>query len=220
MYCLFVGQTIKPRYSLGEEIANSITHGVGAILAIAGLAILTAFSALKGDVWHLVACSIYGATLIFQYTASTLYHSITNVKAKSVLQVIDHIAILFLIAGTYTPVTLVNLRGPWGWSLFGVLWGLVVAGVIIEVTPLRKIKSLSIGLYMLMGWVAVIAIKPIFASIETGGLVFLFLGGLFYSIGVIFYGWKRLPFNHAIWHLFVFVGSVLHFFMILFYVIP
>ncbi|KHF25861.1 PAQR family membrane homeostasis protein TrhA [Solemya velum gill symbiont] len=207
-------------YSIAEEVAHSITHGLGVLLSISGLAVLVAFSSLNGDAWHIASTSIYGATLILLYTASTLYHSITHEKAKEILQRLDHAAIFLLIAGTYTPFTLVNLRGEWGWTLFGLVWAVAIAGVVLEVLVKKRMKRLSITLYLGLGWIVIVAIKPMIASIETGGLILLLAGGLCYSFGVIFYLWKSLTYHHAIWHLFVLAGSVLHFFSVLFYVIP
>ena len=207
-------------YSCAEEIANSITHGLGSLLAIGGLAVLVGFASVHGNAWHVTTCSIFGATLIFSYLSSTLYHSIPQPEAKRVLKVIDHAAIYLLIAGTYTPFTLVSLRGPWGWSLFGTIWGLALLGVILKTTMLGKISGISTAIYLAMGWIVLIAIKPMLTAVEPGGLLLLLLGGLAYSGGVIFYLWKRLPYNHAIWHLFVLAGSFCHFFAILFYVIP
>ncbi len=208
------------RYKRGEEIANSITHGIGIVLAIGGLGVLTAFASLYGDAWHIVSCSIFGAALILLYAASTLYHAIQQPAAKSILRILDHSAILVLIAGTYTPITLVNLRGPWGWTLFGVIWGLALLGIIIEATSLRRFRAALIVLYLIMGWAVVAAIRPMLASIGGGGMKLLLAGGLAYTGGIVFYVWRRLPYNHAIWHLFVLAGSILHFFAILFYVIP
>ena len=208
------------RYSPADEIANSITHGVGLLLAIAGLATLVAFAALRGTAWHIVGCSIFGATLVFSYLTSTLYHSWPTVRAKSILRVFDHCAIFLLIAGTYTPFMLVNLRGPWGWSLFGVVWGIATLGIVFKVTMLRKWTVVSVALYVAMGWVVVIATKPMLSAVEPGGLLLLLLGGLAYTGGVVFYAWRRIPYHHAVWHLFVLAGSVLHFFAVLFYVIP
>ncbi len=213
-------KTIAPQYSIGEEIANSVTHGVGLILAIAGLAILTAFASRLGNAWHVVSCTLFATTLILQYTFSTLYHSIQLPRAKSVMRVLDHSAIFLLIAGTYTPFMLVNLRGTWGWTLFGIVWTLALLGVLFQVSLLRRWKGISLALYIGMGWVIVIAIKPMLASVDTGGLILLLLGGLAYTSGVVFYLWERLRYNHAIWHGFVLAGSILHFFAILFYVIP
>ncbi|MET0028379.1 MAG: hemolysin III family protein [Candidatus Thiodiazotropha sp.] len=208
------------RYSLGEEIAHAITHGVGILLSVAGFALLVTFASLYGNVWHVVSSSIYGATLILMYTASTLYHSIPMPRAKRVLQRLDHAAIFLLIAGTYTPYTLVNMRGEWGWLLFGLVWGIALFGVLFEFLRRDRFKWLSLTLYLGLGWLVVIAIKPLIDSVETGGLWLLLAGGLCYSLGVIFYVWKRLAYHHAVWHLFVMAGSMLHFFSVLFYVVP
>ena len=212
--------TTMPRYTLGEEIANSITHGIGILLSIGGLGVLTAFASVYGTVWHIVSCSIFGFSLIFQYATSTLYHSIQMPRVKPVLRILDHIAIFILIAGTYTPFALVNIRGPWGWSIFGVIWGLALLGIVLEVTSLRRFRAASITLYLLMGWVVLTAIHPMLANVKTGGLILLLIGGLAYTGGVGFYLWRSLPYHHAIWHLFVLTGSILHFFAVLFYVIP
>ncbi len=211
---------LTSRYSRSEEIANSITHGIGIVFAVCAMAVLAVFASLYGDTWHIVSCSIFGATLILLYVASTLYHAVQRPEAKSVLRILDHSAILVLIAGTYTPFTLVNLRGPWGWSLFGVIWGLAVFGIVIETTRLRRYRAGLIALYVIMGWAVVAAVKPMLENVDRGGLWLLLAGGLAYTGGIVFYLWRRLPYNHAIWHLFVLAGSVLHFFAILFYVIP
>jgi len=210
----------QSEYSVAEEIANSITHGIGALLSIGGLVVLIVYASSYGNAWHITACSIFGATLILNYTASTLYHSIPAPGAKRVLKVIDHAAIYLLIAGTYTPFTLVTLRGPWGWALFGIVWGIAALGIIFKTTMNGRIAGVSTALYLAMGWVVVVAVKPLLGAIQSGGLELLVLGGLAYSAGVIFYAWQKLPFNHAIWHLFVLVGSLCHFFAILYYVIP
>lgn len=216
-----MSETTPPsRYKKGEEIANSITHGIGILLAIGGLGVLTAFASLYGTAWHIVGCSIFGAALILLYAASTLYHAIQHPPAKSILRILDHSAILVLIAGTYTPITLVNLRGPWGWTLFGIVWGLAVVGIVIEATPLRRFRAALIVLYLIMGWAVIAAVKPMLESVGSGGMKLLLAGGLAYTGGIVFYVWRRLPYNHAIWHLFVLAGSILHFFAILFYVIP
>ena len=209
-----------PPYSLREDFANSIIHGAGFILSIIGMCVLIALASIYGNAWHVVSCSIYGSTLVFLYTASTLYHSIQSAKAKRVLRTLDHSTIFLLIAGTYTPFTLVNLRGPWGWSLFGVIWALAVIGILFQTTMLRKGAFISVAFYVAMGWVVVIAIKPMLSSVDTGGLVLLLLGGVAYTTGVVFYVRRQMPYNHAIWHVFVLAGSALHFFAILFYVIP
>ena len=209
-----------PDYTHGEEIANSVIHGVGVVLAIAGLAVLTAFASLYGDAWHIVSCSIFGASLILLYTTSTLYHSIPLPRAKAVLRTLDHAAIFILIAGTYTPFLLVSLRGPWGWTLFALIWGMALVGVALRIGPGRHSQWLSLGLYLGMGWAIVVAVKPLLNSVAPGGLMLLLAGGLAYTVGVVFYVWHRLPYHHAIWHGFVLTGSALHYFAILFYVIP
>lgn len=209
-----------PRYSIGEEIANSVTHGIGLLLAIAGLAVLSGFSSRYGNAWHMVSCAVFATTLILQYTFSTLYHSIQLPRAKSVMRILDHSAIFLLIAGTYTPFMLVNLRGAWGWTLFSVVWSLALLGILFQASLLRRWQGISLAIYIGMGWVVVVAIKPMLAAVAPGGLVLLLLGGLAYTIGVAFYLWKRLPYHHAIWHGFVLTGSILHFFAVLFYVIP
>jgi hemolysin III len=211
---------VTGRYSVAEEIAHAITHGVGLLFSVAGLVVLVVFASLRGDVWHIVSCSIYGTTLVLLYTASTLYHAIPSPRAKDVFRILDHAAIYLLIAGTYTPFTLVNLRGPWGWTLFGVVWGLALFGVVLEGVAQQRVRILSVVLYLGLGWLVAIAVKPLLDSVAIGGLVLLLLGGLAYSVGVVVYGWRRLPYHHAIWHVFVMAGSVCHFFAVLFYVIP
>mgnify|MGYP006293101353 FL=1 len=210
----------KAKYSTSEEIANSITHGIGIVLAVAGLGVLTAFAGRLGSARHVVGCSIYAATMILLFTASTLYHAIPLPRAKSVLRVLDHSAIYLLIAGTYTPFTLVNLRGPWGWTLFGVVWGMALIGILLEVLPGGRRTGISLALYMIMGWCVIAAGRPLLATVAPGGLLLLILGGVTYTAGIGFYAWHRLPYHHALWHVFVLVGSVLHFLAILFYVIP
>ena len=209
-----------PNYTFGEELANSITHGLGIALSVAGLVILVVLSAIHGNAWHVVSCAIYGATMILLYTASTLYHSFQNPNVKRIMRVLDHSSIYLLIAGTYTPFTLVTLHGPWGWSLFVVVWGLALAGIAFKVYFTGRFPKISTIIYVGMGWIAVIAIKPLMDILPAGGLIFLFGGGLSYTFGVIFYVWHKLPYHHAVWHLFVLGGTVLHFFGILFYVVP
>ncbi|MCK5647629.1 MAG: hemolysin III family protein [Gammaproteobacteria bacterium] len=213
-------QTDLKSYSNREEIVHTIIHGIGLILSIAGLTVLVAFSSLNGDVWHIVSTSVFGSTLIILYTASTLYHGIPIPKAKAVFKKIDHSAIYLLIAGTYTPFLLVNLRGVWGWSLFALVWIIAVAGILLEIFRNNRFKKLSIALYLGLGWLVVAAIKPMFDSVASGGLILLLIGGLFYSLGVIFYVRKKMLYHHAIWHTFVLAGSICHYFAILFYVIP
>ncbi|OQA33242.1 MAG: hemolysin-III related [Betaproteobacteria bacterium ADurb.Bin341] len=212
--------TNLPRYTLGEEIANSITHGLGIVAAITGLTVLAAFATLYGSSAHIVGCAIFGATLIILYTTSTLYHSIVAQRLKPLFRALDHSAIFLLIAGTYTPFMLVNLRGPWGWSLLAVIWTLGVVGIVLRLCLRGRLHGLIVGLYIAMGWVVLIATKPLFANVDTGGLYLLVGGGIAYTVGVLFYKWKRLPYHHAIWHGFVLLGSALHFFAVLFFVIP
>jgi hemolysin III len=208
------------RYSIKEEIANSITHGIGIILAIGALCILVAFAGIYGNSWHVISVSVYGFALIFLYTASTLYHSIQAPRTKNILQIVDHSAIYILIAGTYTPFMLVNLRGPWGWSLFAVIWCLAFMGIAIQLGHMERWRRVSLVLYVGMGWMVLVAIKPLISSVATSGLILLLLGGLAYTVGILFYRWKSLKFSHAVWHIFVLAGSILHFFAVLFYVIP
>jgi hemolysin III len=212
--------TTTNQYSPAEEIANSTTHAVGIVLAVAGLGVLTGFAGKHGDAWHIASTSIFGATMILTYTASTLYHSVRAPRGKALLRIFDHCAIFLLIAGTYTPFTLVTLRGPWGWSLFGTVWGLALFGIIYELTPLRRYRMLSHALYVGMGWAIIVAIKPMLSSIAPGGLVLMVAGGLAYTLGVGFYALRKMRYHHAVWHLFVLAGTTLHFFAVLLYVIP
>lgn len=214
-----MSNTSLPVYSKKEEIANAITHGAGIALSIAALVLLVVFSAIYGDAWKVTASAVYGASMIILYTASTLYHSFSKTKAAGKLNMFDHISIYYLIAGTYTPFVLVNMRGGWGWSIFGVIWACAITGTILKLIYGNRFRKISTILYLCMGWMIVIAFYPFIKNVETGGLILTLLGGLSYSIGVIFYKWKKLPFNHAVWHLFVLAGSILHFFAILFYVV-
>ncbi|MGF7185268.1 hemolysin III [Desulfitispora alkaliphila] len=205
------------RYTLKEEIFNSVTHGIGALLSIAALVILVAFASISGDVWRIVSFSIYGFTLFFLYTASTLYHSVFHEKTKQVLRVLDHASIYLLIAGSYTPIALVAMQGTWGWVIFCVIWTLALTGVILKIVSFDKAKHISTFLYLIMGWLIVIAIKPLLSTAPPGLLGWLLAGGLIYTSGVIFYVNKKIPFNHAIWHLFVLGGSTVHYLGILFH---
>ncbi|MBM4135593.1 MAG: hemolysin III family protein [Nitrospira sp.] len=207
-------------FKLKEEIAHSVTHGIGIVLAIAGLGILIAHTTTFGSARHIVSCSIFGTALIVLYSASTLYHGIQHPKAKKVLRIIDHSSIYLLIAGTYTPFTLVNLRGAWGWSLFGVIWGLAILGIVLQFSPLRQFSSIRLILYIIMGWAVLVAIKPLSASVPVSALILIVAGGVTYTVGVIFFLWRRLPYHHAIWHIFVLSGSVLHYLAVLFSMNP
>lgn len=210
-------ENFRPEYSLGEEIANSISHGIGAALSIAAIVILLFYSGNYRDAWRVVSFSVYGSTLFILYLASTLYHAFTHPAVKRFFRMIDHSSIFLLIAGTYTPVCLVAMRGAWGWTLFGLIWGIAVFGIIYETVFLGKHKYLSLAIYTGMGWLAIIAIKPMIDLLPAGLLAWIFIGGLFYTLGIVFYAWDRLPYNHATWHIFVLCGSIAHFFGILIY---
>lgn len=212
--------TPAPRYTFGDELASSIVHGIGIVLSIAGLAALVALSARHGEVRDVVASAVFGTTLVLLYTASTLYHAVPVPRAKPVLRTLDHIAIYLLIAGTYTPFTLIALPGRWGWSLFAAVWTLAALGSVLEFGALKRFRKLSVLLYIGMGWIGMIAFKPLMAHLQTGGMVLLIAGGLAYTLGVPFYLWRRLPYHHSVWHCFVLAGSVLHYLAVLFYVIP
>lgn len=202
----------------GERL-NSVSHLLGALAAVAGVAALVTAAAFVADTLTLVSVSIYGATLVLLYTASTLYHSFQG-TAKRIFKRIDHFAIYFLIAGTYTPFTLVTLQGPWGWSIFGVVWGLVLVGLVVELLPFDHKRRVPVAIYLLMGWVVVVALAPLVRSLPPAGLAWLVAGGLVYSLGVIFYLLDgRVPHGHGIWHLFVLAGSVCHYVTIFGYVV-
>ena len=203
-----------------HELANSLTHGAGLALSVAGCAVLVTLAALRGTAWHIVACSVYGGTLVCLYAASTMYHSVRSRRWKRFWRIVDHSSIYLLIAGTYTPFMLVNLRGAWGWSLFGVVWGLAVAGILFKVWFVDRVPVASTIVYLLMGWLAVIAVKPLVAMVPTGGLEWILAGGVLYTAGVGFFAWEKLPYHHAIWHVFVIGGSVCHYVAILQYVVP
>lgn len=215
------GMTVAPsNYSPAEELANAITHGIGIVLSLIGLVLLVTMAGVHGDAWHVVSAAIFGATLVLLYTASTLYHSFRHPETKRLLRKFDHAGIFLLIAGTYTPFLLVSLRGPWGWSLFGVVWGLGLSGVIMKFWLAGRFKVLSTMIYLGMGWIVVIALRPMIAAVPAGGLWLLLAGGLCYTGGTVFYLWKRLPYHHAVWHLFVLAGSICHWISIYGYVVP
>ena len=208
-------------YSVGEEIANAVTHGVAALLSIAGLAVLVAFAVVySGSAKVVAAVSVFGASMIFLYTASTLYHAIPNPRAKKVLQVLDHSMIYVLIAGSYTRFCLITLKGATGIALCVVVWLLAIIGISLQGVLLKKSDWINCLLYLTMGWLVVFVIEPVTENLQTTGLWLLVAGGLAYSLGVIFYIWEKLPYGHAIWHAFVFAGTALQFFSVLLYVIP
>jgi hemolysin III len=200
-----------PRPHQHEELANTLTHGAGAVISlVAGLA-LTGLAALSGDVWRIIGAAVFMLTLVLLYTASTLYHGASHGQIKDRLEIFDHCAIYLLIAGTYTPFTLVSLRGAWGWSLFGVIWGLAIAGVVFKLIFATRFKLISTLFYIGMGWLVVVAIVPMSQALPLSTLAWLLAGGLAYTAGTLFYHNERIPFSHAIWHLFVLAGSVCHF---------
>jgi hemolysin III len=197
-----------------------MTHGLGLLLSIGGLATLVVMASMRGNAWHVVGCAVFGVTLVLLYASSTLYHGVRHARAKRVLRKIDHAAVFLLIAGTYTPFTLVSLRGGFGWALLAVVWGLAILGIVLEVAVRRNSRGPSVWFYLAMGWLIVIAAGPLIRSLDPEGLLLLAMGGLAYTLGVIFYAWHRLPFNHAIWHVFVMAGSACHFSCLLTSVIP
>lgn len=191
-------------------MANTLTHGVGVLAAIVGGALLITLSSLQGDPWKIVGAAIFTATLILLYTASTLYHAVRSPSLKVRMKVLDHASIYLLIAGTYTPFTLVGLRGGWGWSLFGVIWGLAVAGVIFKLFAAGRFRLVSTGIYVGMGWLVLIAIGPMIRQLDPAIIVWLVAGGVAYTSGTVFYHNRRVPYSHAVWHGFVMTGSLCH----------
>jgi hemolysin III len=214
------GQAVLPRYGFGDELASSVIHGIGIVLSIVGLAVLVAHTASYGTASDVLASAVYGLSLILLYTASTLYHSIRAESVRRMLRTLDHIAIFLLIAGTYTPFTLIALRGAWGWSLFGAVWSLALLGIALEMGLLKRYRRFAVLLYVAMGWVGIVAFRPLLAHLQTGGMVLLLAGGAAYTLGVPFYLWRKLPYHHSVWHFFVLAGSVLQFLAVFFYVVP
>lgn len=212
-----------PKYTLKEEVLNSVTHGAGVLFSIVALVLGVVFSVLYGDVWCVVSVAIYGATLILSYLMSTIYHALRVNMAKWVFRIFDHCCIFLLIAGTYTPFTLVTLRkeGAWGWVLFGVIWGAAAVGIVLNSIDLHKFRVVSMVCYIAMGWAIIFAVKPMLNAFSSKtGLLLLLLGGVFYTVGAVIYGLgKRVKYMHSVWHIFVLAGSILHFFCILFYVV-
>ncbi len=209
----------SPPVVIREEVANSVTHGIGLLASLIGAVVLVSLAARQGEAWHVVSAAVYGVTLVALYSASTLYHAFKGTGVRDVLRVLDHCAIYLLIAGTYTPVTLVSLRGGWGWSLFGAVWFLAVAGIIFKVFATGRFAALSTVAYVLMGWLCIVALKPMFILLSPGALLLFAAGGVFYTAGTIFYHSKRVPYSHAVWHLFVVAGSVCHYLAIALYVL-
>ncbi len=213
-------KTVTQTYPFWEEFVNVLSHGVGLLLSIAALTLMVVFASLDGNAWHIVGAAIFGASLVVLYLASTLFHGVRKPDVRKWLNVFDHAAIYILIAGTYTPFLLVTLNGAWGWSLFGVIWGLAIAGVVFKIFFTGRFNAVSTIVYVLMGWLIVIAIVPLFENLPTAGLIWLVAGGISYSVGAVFFMFDRLPFNHAIFHFLVLGGSVCHFFAVFLYVIP
>lgn len=205
---------------LSTELANTFTHAIGLALSVAGLVVLVVLASQRGNATHIAACSVYAATLVLLYLASTLYHASRRPRVREVMRVVDHAAIYLLIAGTYTPFALITLQGPWGWSVFGVIWGLALLGVGYKIFFCGRHPSFSLALYLLMGWLVLVIIKPLLAHLPLGGFAWLLAGGLAYTVGAGFYLWKSLRHHHAIWHLFVMAGSTCHFFAVMLYVLP
>ncbi len=206
-------------YSLGEEIAHAVTHGVGALLAVVGLTLLVVYAAWWGDGWRLGAAIVFGVSMVLLYTFSTLYHSFPWPKVKHVFKVLDHAAIYLLIAGTYTPFTLVTLRGSGGWWLFGTVWALALAGVSLEAFWVYRPKWVSTLVYLAMGWLVIVAVRPLASTLSPAGLRLLVAGGLAYTLGAAFYVLKRVPYTHFVWHLFVLGGSMCHFLAVMLFVV-
>ncbi|QGH35849.1 hemolysin III family protein [Gracilibacillus salitolerans] len=207
-------------FSVREEIANSITHGIGMALSIAGLVILIVYSSLYGTVSHIVSFTLFGVTMVLLYTSSTLLHSLPKGKAKNVFEILDHSSIYFFIAGSYTPFLLVVIRGWEGWTLFGIIWGLAIGGTIFKAFFVKKFLFFSTILYVLMGWLIIFAWKPLVDNMHPNGMLLLVIGGVLYTVGAVFYVWRGFNYHHALWHLFVLAGSITHFFAVLLYVLP
>jgi hemolysin III len=211
-------ETTYRKLSTTEELINSISHGLGALLSIAALVGLIIIAGRNNDLGQLISFSIYGGALVILYLSSTLYHSFTSPKLKNLFARFDHVSIFLLIAGTYTPILVISVKGVWGWTLLAIVWIVALIGAVIRSIYLHRFRKLMVAIYLLMGWMFVLAGKQIYHSLPTESLLFLFLGGIAYSVGVAFYWWRKLPYSHGIWHLFVLAGSVLHFIAIYFIV--
>jgi len=209
-----------PHFPVGEDIANSIIHGVGALLSLAGTTILIVFAGLRGTALHIVSFSIYGLSLILLHISSTLYHALRHPGARKVFWVFDHCSIFLLIAGTYTPFLLLSMWGTWGLVMLIVIWALAITGIVLKSVFIGKLPKVSLAVYLLMGWMIIFAARQVWLHIPHGALLHIGIGGGLYTLGTVFFVWKRIPFNHAIWHLFVLAGSVVHYFGILLYLVP
>ncbi|WP_077211263.1 PAQR family membrane homeostasis protein TrhA [Bacillus dakarensis] len=207
-------------FTKGEEIANAITHGIGALLSIAALVILIVFSSIYGNTWHVVSFTLFGSTMLLMYLSSTMLHSLPAGKAKDLFEIFDHSSIYFFIAGSYTPFLFIAVEGWLGWTIFGIVWGLAIIGTVFKSFFVKKFLLYSTLLYIVMGWLIVFAWQPLVDFLSPNGLLLLAIGGVLYTVGAIFYVWRGFKFHHAVWHLFVIAGSTLHFFCILFYLLP
>jgi hemolysin III len=203
-----------------QERLNALTHGVGAVLALAGLVVLTVAASVHGSAWHVVSFAVFGGALLLLYLISTLYHSFGEGTTKNVFQRLDHAAIYVLIAASYTPFTLVVLHGAVGWTVFGIVWSLAVIGIVCEQLCVRRMEILVTTCFVLMGWLAVLVVKPLVATLPAAGIAWLVVGGVLYTVGAVIYLAERLPYNHAVWHVFVLGGSASHFIVVLLYVLP
>lgn len=209
---------VERTQSLGEEIANSVSHGVGLVAALAGTPILVVHAAQNGDAARIVGTSVFAASMVLVYLASTIYHALPRQKAKRVFQLLDHGAVYILIAGTYTPFTLGVLRGAWGWTLLGLVWGLTLAGIVLKTVAGVRYPVFSTALYLAMGWLALIAVQPLWLRVPAWGLFWLVTGGVAYTLGVVFFTLdERFPYSHFLWHLFVLAGTACHFIAVLWY---
>jgi hemolysin III len=208
------------RQSYAEEIANATTHGIGLVLSVVGWIALMVVSGMAGDGWDLAASAVFGGSLVFLYSTSTLYHSVRQPRAKWILRVLDHVAIFLLIAGTYTPFTVVLMRHGWGWTLLALIWGLALAGLLFKLFSTHRFHPAATSLYLIMGWLGILFADPMSAALPAGALLLIVAGGLAYTVGVVFYGWHSLRYSHAIWHVFVLVGSICHFAAVALYVLP
>jgi len=211
-----MGMENNHKYSLGEEIASSIVHGIAALLSIAGMIVLIVLAAIYSTPWHIVGYSIFGSSLIILYFGSTFYHSLAFTPARKVFRIIDHSSIFLLIAGTYTPFILISLRSPLGWFIFAIIWAIAATGITLKCIFISKFHKFYVALYIIMGWLCVIAMKQLLENLSRPSIIFLAAGGIAYTTGVSFYAIKKIPYSHFIWHLFVFTGSLCHYFALVY----
>jgi hemolysin III len=209
-----------PHFTPGEELAHALTHGLGLVASLVGLVLLVIFASMRGDAYQIVSFAVFGLTLLLLYSASTFYHSAKAPKLKRLLHKLDHAAIFLLIAGTYTPFMLVSLRGPWGWTMLGIVWGLCTAGAVFQLFLAGRFRVATTVAYIFLGWLVLVAAKPLLATVPAGGLWLLLAGGLCYTVGTIFYLWTRLRYGHAVWHTFVLGGSTCHFLAVFLFLLP